>query len=100
QGEVAQNALEKAKIPVIGNVDWYMTQTVPTLTTGTRSPTGTLVNGAAQNVAYTAVKSTMQQSLVCDGQASKTYAQGEVFTIAGVFDVNPRTKAASPRLKQ
>jgi hypothetical protein len=100
QGDVAQNALEKAKIPVIGNVDWYMTQTVPSLTTGTRSPTGTLVNGATQNVAYTAVKSTMQQSLVCDGQASKTYAQGEVFTLAGVFDVNPRTKAASPRLKQ
>jgi hypothetical protein len=93
QGDVAGNALKKAKLPVIGNVDWYMTQSTPTLTTGNRATTGTLVNGASQNVAYSAVKSTLTQTLVCDGQASKTYKAGEIFTIAGVNAINPRTKA-------
>jgi hypothetical protein len=93
QGDVAGNALKKAKLPVIGNVDWYMTQSTPTLTTGNRATTGTLVNGAAQNVAYAAVKSTLTQTLVCDGQVSKTYKAGEIFTIAGVNAINPRTKA-------
>jgi hypothetical protein len=92
-GDVSKNALQKAKLPIIGNVDPYITQTVPSVTTGTRATTGTLVNGASQNVAYTAVKSTYSQSLVCDGQASKTFKAGEVFTIAGVNAVNPRTKA-------
>jgi hypothetical protein len=93
QGDVAGNALKKAKLPVIGNVDWYMTQSTPTLTTGNRATTGTLVNGASQNVAYSAVKSTLTQTLVCDGQVSKTYKAGEIFTIAGVNAINPRTKA-------
>jgi hypothetical protein len=100
QGEVAKNALQKAQIPIIGDIDWYKTQTIASLTTGTRAVTGTLVNGAAQNVAYTAVKSTMTQSLICDGQVSKTYKAGESFTIAGVFAINPRTKASLPYLKQ
>lgn len=99
-GDTARTALEKAKIPVIGNVDWYMTQTVPTLTTGTRVIGTFLINGATQNVAYTAVKSTMQQSLILDGQVSKTVTAGEVFTIAGVNDINPRNKADLGRAKQ
>lgn len=93
QGDVAGNALKKAKLPVIGNVDWYMTQSTPSLTTGNRATTGTLVNGGAQNVAYSAVKSTLTQTLVCDGQVAKTYKAGEIFTIAGVNAINPRTKA-------
>ena len=93
-GDVAKSALEKAKIPVIGNIDWYMTQTVPSLTTGSRPVTNVLINGANQNVAYTAVKSSMTQTLICDGAgASKTFAVGDTFSIAGVNDINPRTKA-------
>jgi hypothetical protein len=95
-----QQRLEKAKLPMIGNIDAYITQTVPSLTTGTRVTTGTLVNGASQNVTYASVKSTMTQSLICDGQVSKTYKAGEVFTITGVNAVNPRTKADLGYLKQ
>jgi hypothetical protein len=58
------------------------------------------VNGASQNVTYASAKSTMSQSLICDGQLSKTYKAGEVFTIAGVNAVNPRTKADLGYLKQ
>jgi len=93
QGDVARSALAKAKVPILGNIDSYITQTIPSLTTGTRAVTGTLVNGASQNVTYLSVKSTYSQSLICDGQVSKTYKAGEVFTIAGVNAVNPRTKA-------
>lgn len=94
QGDVAGNALKKAKLPVIGNVDWYMTQTTPSLTTGNRTTTGATVNGAGQNVAYTAIKSTMTQTLIVAAAGNtKTYKAGEVFTIAGVNAINPRTKA-------
>jgi hypothetical protein len=51
-------------------------------------------------VTYASVKSTMTQSLICDGQVSKTYKAGEVFTITGVNAVNPRTKADLGYLKQ
>jgi hypothetical protein len=97
---VANSALKRVKIPMLGNVDSYMSQTVPVLTTGTRATGTTLVNGAAQNVAYTATRTTYTQNLVCDGQVSKTYKAGEKFTIAGVFAVNPRNKVATTYLRQ
>ena len=100
QGDVAKSALSRVKIPVIGNVDWYMTQTVPSLTTGTRATTGTLVNGASQNVTYANSRTTYTQSLICDGQVSKTYKAGEKFTIAGVNAVNPRNKVDTGYLRQ
>lgn len=100
QGDVANSALKKAKIPVIGNVDAYITQTIPSLTIGSRNATAA-VDGAGQNVTYLAVKSTYTQTLNIDAVGNaKTVAAGEVFTIAGVYAVNPRTKAAMPYLQQ
>ena len=92
-GDTAVSALQKAKIPMLGNTQPYITQTVPAITTGTRVTTTTLINGASQNVTYAASRTTYTQSLVCDGQVSKTYKAGEKFTIANVNAVNPRTKA-------
>lgn len=94
QGDVAKSALQKAEIPMLGNTKPFITQTVPSLTTGTRVTSGaTLINGANQNVTYLSVKSTHSQNLVCDGAGvTKTVKAGEVFTIAGVNAVNPRTK--------
>lgn len=101
-GSVADAALKKAKLPIIGNTDLYTTQTVPTLTTGTRVvSSATLVNGASQNTTYAATKATYTQSLICDGTGvSKTFKAGEKFTIAGVYAVNPRNKATMTYLKQ
>ena len=97
--DVAKNALQKAKIPILGNVDPYITQTVPSLTTGTRA--NGAVNGASQGVTYANVKSSYSQTLSLDGIGSTaTVKAGEVFTIAGVYAVNPRTKAALPYLQQ
>jgi hypothetical protein len=100
QGDVARNALMKAKIPMLGNVDSFITQTVPSLTTGNRVTTTTLVNGASQNVTYANSRTTYTQTLICDGQVSKTYKAGEKFTIASVFAVNPRNKATMSYLRQ
>ena len=63
--ESAKNALQKAKIPILGNVDPYITQTIPSLTTGSR--TNGAVNGASQGVTYLSVKSTYQQTLNING---------------------------------
>ena len=96
---VAESALKRAKLPMLGNVDAYQAQTVPSFTTGTR--TNGAVNGAAQNVTYSAVRSTYTQTLNVDGLGTtNTVAAGEVFTIAGVFAINPRTKAVMPYLQQ
>ena len=97
--ELARTALENGRIPNIGMIDTYMTQNVPTLTCGTR--TNGAVNGASQAVAFTSVRNDYKQNLVIDGVgANATIRRGEVFTIANVFAVNPRSKATLPFLAQ
>lgn len=99
-GGTAKTALEKAEIPVLGNTKPFITQTVPSLTMGTRSATAA-VDGANQNVTYAAVKSTYTQTLNIDAVGNATtVVAGEVFTIAGVNAVNPRTKANLGYLQQ
>ena len=98
--DTAKNALEKAKLPTLGGVDCYSLQNVRTHTVGTYGGTP-LVNGANQTNTYSSVRTTMIGSLITDGWTSTTttLAVGDVFTIAGVFDVNPVTKAVLPHLK-
>lgn len=99
QGTVAGNALMKAKVPMIGSVDTYITQTLAGVTTGSR--TNGKVDGASQNTTYLLSKSTYTQTLNIDeiGNAT-TVTAGEVFTIAGVYAVNPRTKVSTGYLQQ
>ncbi|MBF9234689.1 P22 phage major capsid protein family protein [Microvirga alba] len=100
--DAAKDAYRKAKLGVIGGVDTYSTQNVPTHTVG---PLGgsPLVNGANQATTYAATKDTGTQSLITDGWTAAAAARvkaGDVFTIANVYDVNPITKAVLPHLKQ
>lgn len=99
-----QTALEKVRIPLISEINWYATQNGPTLTVGTRTATGQLVNGGAQNVNYrtAAVKNTMTQSFAFDGLAgaTDTFKKGEVFTIANVFAWDWRNQVALDYLQQ
>ena len=99
-GGVANNALSRSKIPMIGQTDSYMTQTLTGLTCGTRGATAA-VDGGSQNVTYANVKTTYTQTLNIDavGNAA-TVVAGEVFTIAGVYAVNPRTKVSTGYLQQ
>jgi len=96
--EITKSAIMRAKLPPLGSVDAYSSQNVPTHTTGARGGTP-LVNGAAQNVAY---DGSNQQNLVTDGWTATTGSlkKGDVFTIAGVFAVNPVTKAVLSYLQQ
>ncbi len=101
QTKEATDALTKAKLPLLGNVDFYVTQNAGSVTTGTRSG-NTLVDGANQNVSYTTVKDgDWKQTLNVDAMGNATTAKkGEVFTIAGVYAINPRSKAQLPSLQQ
>jgi len=100
--EITKNALMRAKLPMLGDVDPYKTQSVISLLTGTRTAAGAIqVNGAGQNVDYTAVKDTYVQNLAVKGlTAGWTIKAGEVFTIAGVYPVNARTHAPLSYLQQ
>ena len=99
---IQKPAYRKGTTGMLGNVDLYMSQNVPTHTVGvaTGAP---LVNGASQNVTYDASKNTGTQSLITDGWTNSTTGilkAGDVFTIAGVFAVNSVTKATLPFLRQ
>ncbi len=91
----AANAMKKAKVPMLSDIDYYRTQSPSILTVGTRAQSGAAtVNGAGQNVNYETVKDTLTQTLVLQAAgANATIRRGEVFTMANVFRVNPRTQA-------
>lgn len=98
----ASGAYREGSLGKIGGVDTFMSQNVPTHTVGPLGGTP-LVNGAAQVSTYAATKDTGTQSLITDGWTAAAAARvvaGDVFTIAGVYDVNPVTKATLPHLKQ
>lgn len=86
-----KSAYEEAQIGRIANLRAFAAQNVKSHTVGALGGTP-LVNGASQNTAYAASGDLNQQSLVTDGwsnSVSGLLKQGDVFTIAGVFAVNP-----------
>lgn len=100
--QAASGAYRDGRLGMIGGVDTYMSQNVPTHTVGVATGTP-LVNGASQTSTYASVKDTYTQSLVTDGWTASTTGilkAGDVITIAGVFAVNPVTKATLPFLRQ
>lgn len=99
--DAARGAYRSGNLGEIGGVDTYMSQVTPTHTTGSRDATTPLVDGGTQNVTYDSVKNTWTQTLVTDGHdASATIKKGDVFTIADVYMVNPRTKQSTGILQQ
>ncbi|MTI10195.1 P22 phage major capsid protein family protein [Curvivirga aplysinae] len=100
--DAAKGAYRNGHLGKIGGVDTNMAQNVPTHVVGVAAGTP-LVKGASQNVAYETVKDTGQQTLSTDGWDASTNGilnKGDVFTIEGVFAVNPVTKATLPFLRQ
>lgn len=89
--EIARQYI-KGTMGTAGGFEWAMDQNCPTHTVG---PLGgaPLVNGAAQTGA----------SLVTDGwtaAAASRLKKGDVFTIAGVFSVNPQSRQSTGDLQQ
>jgi len=100
----AGDAYRRGNLGMIGGSDTYMAQNVATHTVGVASGTPR-VNGANQNVTYDTAKSTtyFSQTLNTDGWTNSTTGilkAGDVFTIAGVYAVNPVTKATQPFYRQ
>lgn len=98
----AKQAYREGMIGSIGGVDTRMNQATPTHTVG---PLGgsAIVNGASQNVTYDTAKNTWTQSLITSGwtaSAASRVKEGDVFTIANVFMVNPKNKAVTNILQQ
>lgn len=97
--EINKTALESAKLPMLGGVSPYMTQSTINLVTGSR--TDGAVNGADQDVTYLEIADSYEQDLIIDGVgAGGTIKAGEVFTVADMYAVNPRTKARLDYLYQ
>ncbi len=100
--DVAKSAYRMGSLGEVGGLETYMSQVTPSHTVG---PLGgvPLVNGAAQNVTYAVAKDTWSQSLITNGwtaAAASRVVIGDVFTIAGVFMVNPKTKQSTGILQQ
>lgn len=98
--DVAKDAYRRGKLGMIGNVDTYSSQNVQTHTRGTAAG-APAVNGASQSTTWAASKDTGTMNLTtASWSASGTIVQGDVFTIADVYAVNPVTKATLPHLQQ
>jgi hypothetical protein len=99
--QINNKSYREGAIGMVGGADTYMSQNAPTFTTGPKGGTP-VVNGAAQNTTYDTTGANTQ-TLITNGwtaAAAARVAVGDVFTIAGVFDVNPVTKVVLPILKQ
>jgi hypothetical protein len=99
--QINNKSYREGSIGMVGGADTYMSQNAPTFTTGPKGGTP-VVNGANQNTTYDTTGANTQ-ALITNGwtaAAAARVAVGDVFTLAGVFDVNPVTKAVLPILKQ
>lgn len=98
QPDITKSAVERAKLPMLGGVDAYMSQNVVTHTIGAAAGTPR-IDGDNQNVTYASVKDTnyLSQTLITDGwTGGQVLKKGDVFTIANVKAVNPVSKAVLP----
>jgi hypothetical protein len=96
-----KTALENARVGRFAGFDNYETVFAPTHTVGVATGTP-LVNGGTQGVTYATAKDTWSQTLNTDGWTNSTTGilkAGDVFTIDGVFAVNPSTKVSTGRLQ-
>lgn len=86
-----KSAYEAAMIGRIAGMEAMATQNVTNHTVGVATGTPQ-VNGANQNVTYANATGDNTQTLITDGWTNSTTGilkKGDVFTIAGVFAVNP-----------
>jgi hypothetical protein len=97
--DMVADVYRNGKLPPVDGVELYKTQNYYSQACGTRT-NGTL-NGGTLSTTWAASKDTNTISFTMTGLgASATIKKGEVFTLAGVYDVNPRSGTALPYLKQ
>lgn len=106
--QLATGAFRNGFEGAIGGIPTMFTQQLPTFTPGSRAASGAaLINGAAQNVNYTAVAVSgspgqyLSQTIAIDGlAAAATIKAGEVLTIANVNAWDNRANQSLGRLQQ
>lgn len=92
----AKGAYRNGSLGQVNDIETMSTQVFPAQDYGTATNTTPLTDGVDQNVSYDTAKDTWSQTLVTDGWAtSKTLIKGQVFTITGVYMVNPRNKRST-----
>lgn len=96
-GQIAQQYKE-GRMGRTAGFDWYENTLMPSLTVGS-NVTGVTVNGAGQGAAAGTLPSAGMNLNVGGLVAAQTYTAGTTFTIAGVFEVHPETKAVTSRLQ-
>ena len=92
--EKVKTALEEARVGRYAKFDTYESASVVNHTSGAQGGTP-LVNGASQNVTYVSTPNSNSQSFNTKGWTASVTGvlkAGDVFTIAGVYAVNIRTK--------
>ncbi len=100
--DAAKGAYREGNLGKIGGVNTWMSQVMPTHTTGSRVVLTTPITAAASNdqaVSYDTAKNTWTQTLVTTGYGSASLKKGDVFTIADLYMVNPKTKAPTSVLQ-
>jgi len=95
--DAAKGAYRNGSLGMIGGVDTYMAQNVPTHTVGS-DVTGTVgASITSATVDYATVKDSMTQTITT---ANVSLNPGDIIEIADVYAVNPVTKARLPFKKQ
>lgn len=98
----ASSALEKqylkGKMGTALGFDWYMSQNVPSHTTGTNADDASILvdDNTSTNIAEG------MTTIHVDGldSATGTFKEGDVFTIGSVYAINPETKESTGQLQQ
>jgi hypothetical protein len=102
--DVAKGAYRKGSLGMIGGVDTYMSQNVPTHTVGSASTTSAVADAAAGSgvlsTTYALTKDTGYMYLSTDGWDASSLKKGDVIELSTVYAVNPVTKAKLPHKQQ
>lgn len=98
---IAELAITEGEIRRYAGFVFLQNQSLIRHTVGTYVDTTAAVDGANQDVTYDSVKDDYKQNLVVKGfGAANTLNEGDRFTIAGVFAVNPKTRRSTGQLQQ
>lgn len=95
----SEGMIKRGELPMVDNVAVAQSQNVQTHTVGAHG--GTPKVDSTQSTTYAASKDTWTMTLITDGwSTSVDLNKGDVFTIDGVYAVNPVSKATQPFLQQ
>ncbi len=99
--DVAKGAYREGNLGKIGGIDTYMSQNVPSHTTGSRAAASDVIAAAFTGDTWAATKDTNYSTINVGtlSGATVTIKAGDTLTIADVYDVNPVSKEALPHLK-